>query len=302
MVIGASPDRFVSAGKHAAASLSYNQQRSRASISDEPSGQHPMAGQALIGFHYSLTRLARQGPFAAHNQQTSYSGPCQRPDGEKHEMDPAFTRHAHTRVTRSLIAVVAALSFQLVPTVAGATPQETAPTAASLAGTWSSAPDEMKLTTDFDRSVWGAGATSIRTVALVVQASGNARLTVTRKVNDAKGRTVTGSQSVEEAELVVGAPRERTADRVEYEVKVTKAERRYPGDAAARWPLEGLGVKLYSLNAGTLEVRFDTPEGTGSFWETLRRGAATTSKSPASATTPKTPASSATSKSPAKKP
>jgi hypothetical protein len=160
----------------------------------------------------------------------------------------------------------------------------------------------MKLTTDFDRSVWGAGATSVRTVALVVQSSGTARLTVTRKVNDAKGRTVTGSQSVEEAELVVGAPRERTADRVEYEVKVTKAERRYPGDAAARWPLERLGVKLFALGPGTIEVRFDTPEGTGSFWETLRRGAAPTSKSPATATSSKTPASSATSKGPAKKP
>src|SRR5262245_37400963 len=107
-------------------------------------------------------------------------------------MDPAFTRPELTRVTRPLIALVAALAFQLFPAVVFGTPQEPAPSAASLAGTWTSAPDEMKLTTDFDRSVWGAGATSVRTVALVVQSSGNARLTVTRKVNDAKGRTVTG--------------------------------------------------------------------------------------------------------------
>jgi hypothetical protein len=206
-----------------------------------------------------------------------------------------------TRAAGYLITLVA-LSFYALPLVAAGSTQDTTSTASSLAGTWTSAPDEMKLTTDFDRSVWGAGATSVRTVGLVVQASGNARLTVTRKVNDAKGRTVTGSQSVEEAELVIGAARERTADRVEHEVKVVKAERRYPGDAAAHWPLEGLGVKLFVLAPGTLEVRFDTPEGTGSFWETLRRGSATTSKSPAGATTSKSPASSATSKSPAKKP
>jgi len=217
-------------------------------------------------------------------------------------MDPAFNTHDHARVTRLLLALVAALSCQLLPAVAGGAPQESAATAASLAGTWTSAPEEMKLTTDFDRSVWGAGAMSVRTVALVVQASGSARLTVTRKVNDARGRTVTGSQSVEEAELVIGAPRERTADRVEHEVKVVKAERRYPGDAAARWPLEGVGVKLYVLATGMLEVRFDTPEGTGSFWETLRRGPATTSKAPASATSSKNPTSATTSKSPTKKP
>jgi hypothetical protein len=204
-------------------------------------------------------------------------------------MDPGFTRREPPRMTRQLIALVAVLSFPALAPFAGAA-QEPAPTAGSLAGTWMSAPDAMKLTTDFDRSVWGAGATSVRTVGLVVQPSGNARLTVTRKVNDARGRTVTGSQSVEEAEIVIGAAREQTADRVEHEVKVLKAERRYPDDAAARWPLEGLGVKLYVVGAGTLEVRFDTPEGTGSFWETLRRGQATTSKGPASATNSKSPA------------
>lgn len=214
-------------------------------------------------------------------------------------MDRSFTTREPSSTTGLLIAITAALSC-VAPAVAGQAPQEPAATAASLAGTWRSAPDEMKLTTDFDKSVWGAGATSVRTVALVVQSSGSARLTVTRKVNDAKGRTVTGSQSVEEAEIVIGGARERTADRVEHEVKVVKAERRYPDDAAARWPLDGLGVRLFVLAPGTVEVRFDTPEGTGSFWETLRRGSSTTSKAPAA--TSKTPASSTTSKSPPKKP
>ena len=46
---------------------------------------------------------------------------------------------------------------------------------------------------------------------------------------------------------------------------------------AATWPLDGLKVKLAIVdgaNPQTLEIRFDTPEGKGSFWETLRRVAA----------------------------
>ena len=42
----------------------------------------------------------------------------------------------------------------------------------TLVGTWKSAPDEMKLTSDFDKSVWGANATSIRTLELTVRPSG----------------------------------------------------------------------------------------------------------------------------------
>ena len=44
-----------------------------------------------------------------------------------------------------------------------------------LVGSWKSAPDEMRLTTDFDKSVWGADATSVRTIDLSVDASGEAK-------------------------------------------------------------------------------------------------------------------------------
>ena len=56
----------------------------------------------------------------------------------------------------------------------------------TLVGTWMSAPDEMKLTSDFDKSVWGANATSVRTLELTVRPSGEGTLRVTKKVVDGK--------------------------------------------------------------------------------------------------------------------
>src|SRR5215216_846131 len=90
----------------------------------------------------------------------------------------------------------------------------------SLAGTWKSALDQVKLTSDFDKSVWGANATSVRTVDLVVRPSGEATLKVTKKVIDARGRTVPASTWIEEAQLVLGAPQDGIATRVEHDARV----------------------------------------------------------------------------------
>ena len=50
------------------------------------------------------------------------------------------------------------------------------------------------------------------------------------------------------------------------------AERRYPDDAALGFELYGAMVFLFRPEGkpGSVEVRFAPPEGTGSFWETLR--------------------------------
>lgn len=143
----------------------------------------------------------------------------------------------------------------------------------ALAGTWRSAPEETPLSSEFDVSVWGPGAKAVRTVQLVVRPTGEATLTVTRRVLDRRGRTVTGSSSVEEAQIVIGSAVGTVATRSTLDVAVKAAERRYPDDPAARWPLEGVKVSLstFADNPGAVEVRFDTPEGRGSFWETLRR-------------------------------
>ncbi len=143
-----------------------------------------------------------------------------------------------------------------------------------LVGSWKSSPERLKLATDFDKSIWGPNASSERTVDLTITASGDSTLTVTRRVVDARGRTAPGSTSREVAQLRIGSPQQPRATRVDHDVKVVRAERSYPDDPAARWPIEGLRVQVVTLEnaaGNTLELRFETPEGTGSFWETLRR-------------------------------
>jgi hypothetical protein len=98
-----------------------------------------------------------------------------------------------------------------------------AATERTLTGTWRSAPDEMKLTSDFDKSVWGANATSVRTVELTVKSSTDATLRVVRRVVDAKRRTLPASTWIEEAQLRIGNATPGVADRLEHDVTVTGA-------------------------------------------------------------------------------
>lgn len=152
--------------------------------------------------------------------------------------------------------------------------QPPAATQRPLTGTWRSAPDEMKLTSDFDRSVWGANATSVRTVELVVRSNTDATLRVVKRVVDAKRRTVPASTWIEEAQLRIGAATPGVADRIEHAVDVTSAVRRFPDDPDYKFAIDGLRVKIVTFTArdgNSLEVRYDTPEGRGSFWETLTR-------------------------------
>jgi hypothetical protein len=153
------------------------------------------------------------------------------------------------------------------------------PIPAHLVGNWKSTPDRIALTSSFDESVWGKNATSVRMVDLRVLPTGHATLTVTRKVENAKGVAVAGSTSIEHADLVIGAAKDPVASRVEYETTVSKAERRYPDSPGSTWNLEGLRVTLSTLQGEenkSVEIRFDTPEGRGSFWDSLHRGAAST--------------------------
>ena len=141
-------------------------------------------------------------------------------------------------------------------------------------GTWKSAPDEMKLTSDFDKSVWGANATSVRTLELTVRPGGEGTLRLTKKVVDGKGRVVPASTWIEETHLKIGGAIPGDAPRIEHQATVVKAVRLFPDDPDYRWPLDGLRLKLVTFQDGdgnSIEVRYETPEGHGSFWETLQR-------------------------------
>ena len=141
-------------------------------------------------------------------------------------------------------------------------------------GTWKSAPDEMKLTSDFDKSVWGANATSVRTLELTVRPGGEGTLRLTKKVVDGKGRVVPASTWIEDTHLKIGGAIPGDAPRIEHQATVVKAVRLFPDDPDYRWPLDGLRLKLVTFQDGdgnAIEVRYETPEGHGSFWETLQR-------------------------------
>jgi hypothetical protein len=174
---------------------------------------------------------------------------------------------------RAAVALLAALMF--MPSV----PANAAP---ALTGTWRSAPDETPLSSAFDESVWGKNAKAVRTVEMTVNATGAATLIVTRKVLDARRREIKPATSIEYAELSIGAAEHRLDVRSDLAVTVTTAERRYPDDPSGTWPLEGLRVTVstFADDPSRIEVRVDTPEGRGSFWETLRRAGSKPSKTP----------------------
>ena len=163
-------------------------------------------------------------------------------------------------------AIYFALTMLLIPSLSGAN-------TSALTGTWISAPDEMPLSSAFDESVWGKNAKAVRTVQMSIQPTGDATLTITRKVLDARGKTVPASTSIEHASLVIGDVKNSNDVRSELETTVKHAERRYPDPPEATWTIEGLHVEVATFNGtpGEIEVRVDFPDGRGSFWERLRR-------------------------------
>jgi hypothetical protein len=158
-------------------------------------------------------------------------------------------------------------------------PSNTAIVARALTGTWRSAVEETALSSSFDESVWGKNARSIRVVEMTVKPTGDATLTVTRRILDARVREITAATSIEYAEVTIGSLTHSIDVRSDLAATVKRAERRYPDDPKGAWPLEGMKVivSTFADDPSRIEVRLDTPEGRGSFWETLRRGTRTTS-------------------------
>ena len=144
---------------------------------------------------------------------------------------------------------------------------------AALAGHWRSSAFEIALTSDLHRSIYGPGARSVRQVEMTLQASGDGVFTTTSSVRDRSGRVVAGTQQIEEVKFVVGELQRPAGQQPRYASGIAHAERRFADDPKSAFPLEGVKLWLYPAESakGTLEVRYEPPEGTGSFWETLRR-------------------------------
>ena len=59
-----------------------------------------------------------------------------------------------------------------------------------IAGRWTASPFDVELNSDFHRSVYGAGARSVRLVTLTIRPTGEGTFTVTSSVRDRSGRTL----------------------------------------------------------------------------------------------------------------
>jgi hypothetical protein len=153
------------------------------------------------------------------------------------------------------------------------------------AGTWQSAVDETPLNAPHQVAVWGENAKEVRTVRMTVKPSGEATLTVTRRVIDARGRAVSGTTTIEHANLRLGTPAAASGPRVDLPVTLEHAERRYPDDPAGTWTLEGLRITttMFPDDPSRLEIRLDFADGRGSFWQELRRQPQRPARSPAPA-------------------
>jgi hypothetical protein len=181
-----------------------------------------------------------------------------------------------SRVRLVLIALGTAFAL---PALTGAAAPSSTTSHKAIIGAWRSTLESIPLSSSFDESVWGKNARSTRLVEMTVTPAGDATLTVTRKILDAKGREIKAATSIEQAKISIGDVDRSNDVRSDLAVTVTHAERRYPDDPKGAWPLEGLRVTVstFADDPSRIEVRVDTPEGRGSFWETLRRGARSSS-------------------------
>jgi hypothetical protein len=141
-----------------------------------------------------------------------------------------------------------------------------------LAGRWTAPPFEIELSSDLHRSVFGPNARSVRRVTLTIRPSGDGTFTVTNSVRDRSGKTVPGTLEIDEVTFTIGDLTREPGYQPRYIGHIVKAERRYPDDPKSTFPLDGAKLELFvpEGKTGTLDVRFDTPEGRGSFGETLR--------------------------------
>ena len=139
----------------------------------------------------------------------------------------------------------------------------------SLAGVWRAPEYRMKRTGEVGERVFGANAYDVRTVELTLQPSGEGLLKITTEVVDAKGRK--WAPTITEAKLLVSAPPAASSGKFEPAVTVTGAEEQYLDDTKYRSPLTGVRVVLMTdAAAKEIQLRFETPNGAGSFWTTLR--------------------------------
>ena len=142
--------------------------------------------------------------------------------------------------------------------------------AKTLAGSWKSPQYKLKRGGDESTAVFGPNASDVRDVDLTLDASGSGVLKITTSVLDQKGKTWAPTEV--EVKVALGAATPTNTNRCELAVTVAGAEERYLDQTQYQAPLAGIRVAmLLDATGRQLDVRFETPKGSGSFWTTLRR-------------------------------
>jgi hypothetical protein len=143
--------------------------------------------------------------------------------------------------------------------------------AKKLAGVWKAPEDRVPRATALDVQVFGPDAYEVKSVDLTIRPTGEGVLTVSKAVVGQKGRRY--APSVVEAKLVIGPPRTSITGRIEPAVKVVSAEERYLDGSGDKWSRDGsrVTISIARLEDNQMELRFDTPNGSESFGETMTR-------------------------------
>lgn len=137
-----------------------------------------------------------------------------------------------------------------------------------LVGTWRAAEDRTPRTTALDEQVFGRGAVDVRTVSLVISASGDATLQVKKSVVGAKGKVF--APSISEVKMKIGEPVVSELGHLRPTVIVSSAEERYLDGDRETFPRD-LRVTLSLLNATSdeLNMQFEPADGKDGFGATL---------------------------------
>jgi hypothetical protein len=138
-----------------------------------------------------------------------------------------------------------------------------------LTGSWRAAEERTPRTTALDEQVFGRGAVDVRTVALVVSASGDATLQVKKSVVGARAKVF--SPSIVEVKMKIGEPVVSELGHLRPTVTVTSAEERYLDGDRETFPRPGMRVTLSLLNSSSkqLNMQFEPSDGQDGFGATL---------------------------------
>jgi hypothetical protein len=139
-----------------------------------------------------------------------------------------------------------------------------------LTGTWKAPEDRTPKNSALDEQVFGPGAAEVRTVTLVVSASGDADLQIRRSVVGSRGRVF--APSITEVKMQIGEPVTMEFGHVKPTVTVKSAEERYLDGDHERWPRDGsrVAISIADLTSKEINIQFDTPDGRGAFGTTLK--------------------------------